>query len=199
LTLIFFIKFLYSDSHIIRPYLILSTRISQNMEGISWMVFLLSGAIVLLFASIGTAGVAAASTSSDDADIQDPREISAMMTQASEDIQNELSSQGNKLKNQLVSTFGFNEIQSQLSLGYQFAFAGNTSGAMSHVEMADEALEKTIVSVFRTAEEVTRISQNNSLTLDNGTRNILSAVGSSLTDLGSEIRDQRSNLVGMLE
>ncbi len=70
---------------------------------------------------------------------------------------------------------------------------------MSHVEMADEALEKTIASVFRTAEEVTRISQNNSLTLDNGTRNILSTVGSSLTDLGSEIRDQRSNLVGMLE
>jgi hypothetical protein len=169
------------------------------MEGTSWMFFLLSGAIVLLFTSTGTAGVAVASTSTDDANIQDPREISAMMTQASEDIQNELSTQGNKLKNQLASTFGLNEIQSQLSLGYQFALAGNTSGAMSHVEMADEALEKTIASVFRTSEEVTRISQNNSLTLDNGTRNILSAVGSSLTDLGREIRDQRSNLVGMLE
>jgi hypothetical protein len=155
--------------------------------------------MVLLFTSIGTAGVAVASTSTDDADIQDPTEISAMMTQANEDIQNELSSQGNKLKNQLASTFSFNEIQSQLSLGYQFAFAGNTSGAMSHVEMADEALEKTISSVFRTAEEVTRISQNNSLTFDNGIRNILSAVGNRLTDLGSEIRDQRSNLVGMLE
>jgi hypothetical protein len=80
---------------------------------------------------MGTAGVAVASTSTDDATIQDPREISAMMTQASEDLQNELSSQGNKLKNQLASTFGFNEIQSQLSLGYQFAFAGNTSEAIS--------------------------------------------------------------------
>ena len=163
------------------------------------MFFLLSGVLVLIYTSMGTVGVAVASTSTDDATIQDPREISAMMTQASEDLQNELSSQGNKLKNQLASTFGFNEIQSQLSLGYQFAFAGNTSGAMSHVDMADEALEKTIASVFRTAEEVTRISQNNSLTLDNGTRNILSAVGSSLTDLGIEIRDQRSNLIGMLE
>lgn len=63
--------------------------------------------------------------------------------------------------------------------------------------MADEALEKTIVSVFRT--EVMRLSQNDSLTLDNITRQILSALGSGLTDLGSEIRDQRSNLVGMLE
>jgi hypothetical protein len=96
-----------------------------------------------------------------------------VMTQASEDIQSELVSQGDKLNNQLASTFGFNEIQSQLSLGYQFAFAGNTSGAISHVEMADEALQKTIASVFRTGEEVTRISQNNSLTLDNGTRQIL--------------------------
>jgi hypothetical protein len=99
----------------------------------------------------------------------------------------------------LVNTFRFNEIQSQLTLGYQFAFAGNTSGAISHVEMADEALEKTIASVFRTGEEVTRLSQNYSLTLDNSPRQILSAVGSGLTDLGSEIRDQRSNLVGMLE
>jgi hypothetical protein len=99
----------------------------------------------------------------------------------------------------LVNTFGFNEIQFQLSFGYQFAFAGNTSGAISHVKMADEALEKTIASVFCTGEEVTTLSQNNSLTLDNSTRQILSAVGSGLTDLGSEIRDQRSNLVGMLE
>lgn len=81
------------------------------------MFFLLPGAIVLLFTSIGTTGVAVASTSTDDANIQDSREISAMMTQASEDLQNELSSQGNKLKSQLASTFGFNEIQSQLSLG----------------------------------------------------------------------------------
>jgi hypothetical protein len=99
----------------------------------------------------------------------------------------------------LVNTFGFNEIQSQLSLGYQFTFVGNTSGAISHVKMAEDALEKTIASVFRTGEEVTRLSQNNSLTLDNSTRQILSALGSGLADLGSEIRDQRSSLVGMLE
>ena len=58
-----------------------------------------------------------------------------------------------------------------------------------HVEMADEALEKTIASVFRTGEEVNRITQNNSSTRDNGTRQILTGVGSSHTDLGNEIRD----------
>lgn len=178
--------------------LTLSTKIPQTIEGTN-MVFLLLGVIGLLLTSIVMTGNATASSTTTDATIEDPGEISAMMNQASEDIQNELTSQGDKLKNQLVSTFGFNEIQSQLSLGYQFAFAGNTSGAISHVERADEALEKTIASVFRTGEEVTMISQNNSLALDNGTRQILAAVGSGLTDLGGEIRDQRNNIIGMFE
>ena len=177
----------------------MSTKIPQTIEGTN-MVFLLLGVIGLLLTPIVMTGNATASSSATtDATIEDPGEISAMMNQASEDIQNELTSQGDKLKNQLVSTFGFNEIQSQLSLGYQFAFAGNTSGAISHVERADEALEKTIASVFRTGEEVTMISQNNSLALDNGTRQILAAVGSGLTDLGGEIRDQRNNIIGMFE
>ncbi len=175
-----------------------STKIPQTIEGTN-MVFLLLGVIGLLLTSIVMTGNATASSTTTDATIEDPGEISAMMNQASGDIQNELTSQGDKLKNQLVSTFGFNEIQSQLSLGYQFAFAGNTSGAISHVERADEALEKTIASVFRTGEEVTMISQNNSLALDNGTRQILAAVGSGLTDLGGEIRDQRNNIIGMFE
>lgn len=174
----------------------MSTRISHNIEGIGRMFSFLLGAIGLLLTLIGTIGVAFASASTT---IQDPREISSMMTQASENIQNELASQGDKLNNQLTSTFGLNEIQSQLSLGYQFAFLGNTSGAIPHIKMADEALEKTISSVYRTGEEVTMISQNNSLTLDNNTRQILSAVGSGLTDLGNEIRGQRTNLIGMLE
>lgn len=55
--------------------------------------------------------------------IHDPEEISAMMTQASEDTQNELTSQGDRLKNQISNTFGFDKLQSQLSLGYQFALA----------------------------------------------------------------------------
>lgn len=111
--------------------MILRTRTSRKLEGTSWIFFFLLEAIGLLLTSIGTTGVAVASTSTNDATIQDPGEIIAMVTQASEDIQNELSSQGDKLNNQLASTFGFNEIQSQLSLGYQFAFAGNTSEAIS--------------------------------------------------------------------
>jgi hypothetical protein len=157
----------------------------------------LLGGIGLLMASIGTIEETKASPT--DNATQNPGEFSAMMTQASEEIQNELASQGDKLRDQLANTFGFNEIQSQLSLGYQFSFAGDISGAISQVEMADSALEDTISSLFRTGQELTSISKNNSLTLDNDTRKILTAVGSGLTDLGAEIREQRTSLVGMLE
>lgn len=138
-------------------------------------------------------------TSETDRAIQNPGEISAMMTQASEEIQNELSSQGEKLRNQLTNTFGFDDIQSQLSLGYQFSFAGNISGAISHVKMADSALENTISSLLRSGQELTLLSANNTLALDNNTRQILTALGSSLTDLGDEIREQRTGLIGMIE
>lgn len=157
----------------------------------------LLGGIGLLMTSIGTIEETKASPT--DNATQNPGEFSAMMTQASEEIQNELASQGDKLRDQLANTFGFNEIQSQLSLGYQFSFAGDISGAISQVEMADSALEDTISSLFRTGQELTSISKNNSLTLDNDTRKILTAVGSGLTDLGAEIREQRTSLVGMLE
>lgn len=150
-----------------------------------------------MMTSIGTIEETKASPT--DNATQNPGEFSAMMTQASEEIQNELASQGDKLRDQLANTFGFNEIQSQLSLGYQFSFAGDISGAISQVEMADSALEDTISSLFRTGQELTSISKNNSLTLDNDTRKILTAVGSGLTDLGAEIREQRTSLVGMLE
>jgi hypothetical protein len=157
----------------------------------------LLGGIGLLMTSIGT--IEETKASPPDNATQNPGEFSAMMTQASEEIQNELASQGDKLRDQLANTFGFNEIQSQLSLGYQFSFAGDISGAISQVEMADSALEDTISSLFRTGQELTSISKNNSLTLDNDTRKILTAVGSGLTDLGAEIREQRTSLVGMLE
>ena len=179
--------------------MIVGTRISKNIDGKGRFFLFLVGTIGLMSTSVSTVGISVASGMTNGPIPQNPGEISAMMTQASENIQNELDSQGEKLGNQLATTFGFNEIQSQLSLGYQFAFAGNTSGAISHVRLADDALQNTISTVFRTAEEITRISQNGSLVLDNGTRQILGAVGTSLTDLGGEIRNQRTSLIGMLD
>lgn len=160
-------------------------------------LFVMSLGIGIVMISVETIGEVNASTT--ETAVQDPGELSAMMTQAGEEIRNELAGQGDKLGEQLANTFGFNEIQSRLSLGYQFSFAGNISEAISQAKRADSALEDTISSVFRTGQEMTSLSQNHSLTLDNDTRQILMAVGSGLTDLGTKIREQRTSLIGMLE
>ncbi len=78
------------------------------------------------------------------------------------------------------------------------SFAGNISEAVSQARRADNALEGTILSTFRTGQELTSLSQDRSLTLDNDTRQILMAVGNGLTDLGTQIREQRTSLIGML-
>jgi hypothetical protein len=56
--------------------------------------------IGLLLTLMGAFGETQASFTAD-ASIQNPGEISAMMTQASEEIENELASQGDKLRSQL--------------------------------------------------------------------------------------------------
>jgi hypothetical protein len=103
------------------------------------------------------------------------------------------------MREHLTNIFGFNEIQSQLSLGYQFSFAGNISEAISQARRANNALEDTILSTFRTGQELTSLSQNRSLILDNDTRQILMTIGNGLTNLGTQIREQRTSLIGMLE
>lgn len=117
-------SFCASNLHIIRQKLILSMRILQSQRE-------QEEAFIPDCGNRTIVDINWYSTSTNDATIQDPRELSAIMTQASEGIQNELAGQRDKLTNQLVNTFGFNEIQSKLSVGYQFAFEGNTSGAIS--------------------------------------------------------------------
>jgi hypothetical protein len=69
-------------------------RMPKNMAGKGAMPFFLLGAIGLLLISIGTLEIAIASTMRNDIPVQDPGEISATMSQASDNIQNELASQG---------------------------------------------------------------------------------------------------------
>jgi hypothetical protein len=162
------------------------------------IIFVMSflGGIAIVMISIETIRETNASTT--ETAVQDPGELGAMMTQAGEEIRNDLASQGLIMREHLTNILGFNEIQSQLSLGYQYSFAGNISEAVSQARRADNALEGTISSTFRTGQELTSLSQDRSLTLDNDTRQILMAVGNGLTDLGTQIREQRTSLIGML-
>jgi cell division protein YceG involved in septum cleavage len=83
----------------------------------------------------------------------DPAEVSIQITQAKDHIENELNNQGNILRNEIIEQFSFNDVQAQLSQGYQYFIAGNVSAGVTQVEMANEILENTNIAMLQSGQE----------------------------------------------
>jgi hypothetical protein len=65
----------------------------------------------------------------------DPAEVSVQITQAKDQIENQLNNQGNIVRNEIIEQFSFNDVQAQLSQGYQYFIAGNGSAGVTQVEI----------------------------------------------------------------
>ena len=124
----------------------------------------------------------------------DPAEFSVQITQAKDQIENQLNNQGNIVRNEIIEQFSFNDVQAQLSQGYQYFIAGNISAGVTQVEMAKEILEDTNIAMLQSGQELISLSENNSLVASNSTREILKTVGNGLTDMGVEISKEQSKL-----
>jgi len=124
----------------------------------------------------------------------DPAEVSVQITQAKDQIENELNNQGNILRNEIIEQFSFNDVQAQLSQGYQYIIAGNVSAGVTQVEMANEILENTNIAMLQSGQELISLSENKSLAVSNSTREILKTVGNGLTDMGVEINKEQSKI-----
>jgi hypothetical protein len=123
-----------------------------------------------------------------------PAEVSGQITQAKDQIENELTNQGNILRNEIIEQFGFNDVQSQLSQGYQYFIAGNVSAGVTQVEKANKILENTNIAMLQSGQELISLSENKSLAVNNSTREILKTVGNGLTDMGVEINKEHSKI-----
>lgn len=124
----------------------------------------------------------------------DPAEVSIQITQAKDHIENELNNQGNILRNEIIEQFSFNDVQAQLSQGYQYFIAGNVSAGVTQVEMANEILENTNIAMLQSGQELISLSENKSLAVSNSTREILKSVGNGLTDMDVEINKEQSKI-----
>ncbi|HJY09920.1 MAG TPA: hypothetical protein VJ250_03155 [Nitrososphaeraceae archaeon] len=120
---------------------------------------------------------------SSDTTINDSQQLNAKIIQAREDIENELRNQGQIIINSISDQFGFDNVQSNLSLAYQSSFAGDMQPTLDQVETADDALEKNIISLLRSGQELISMSENQSLVLDNNTRGIMNDFGQSISNL----------------
>jgi hypothetical protein len=94
-----------------------------------------------------------------------------------------LINQGQIIINSINDQFGFDNVQSNLSLAYQNSFTGDMQPALDHLETADSTLEASIISLLRSGQELISVSENQSVVLDNNTRGIMKDIGQSISNL----------------
>jgi hypothetical protein len=125
---------------------------------------------------------------------QDSNQLNAQITQAQEDIRKELGEQGQIISNNIKEQFGFENVESNLTQAYQYAFTGDSSSAVSQLQSTNSALDSSIVALLRSGQELISLSQNNSVVLDNNTRIILKDLGESISNLSVAANDIQSQL-----
>jgi hypothetical protein len=148
----------------------LSLFIGSTLFGITIIIFVLADNATNIFASSETA-------------TNDSQQLNAKIIQAREDIETELKNQGQIFINSISDQFGFDNVQSNLSLAYQSSFVGDVQPTLDQLETADNALEKSIISLLRSGQELISMSENRSLVLDNNTRGIMNDFGQSISNL----------------
>ena len=161
----------------------LSLSIGSTLVGIMMIISVLAGnEFNNIFAS------------SSDTNTNDSQQLNAKITQAREEIENELRNQGQIIINSISDQFGFNNVQSNLSLAYQSSFAGDVQPTLDQLETANNALEKSIVSLLRSGQELVSVSKNQSVALDNNTRSIMNDIGQSISNLSTSADEIHSQL-----
>jgi hypothetical protein len=151
--------------------ILLSLLISSTLFGITILTSVLAdNAKTKLYAS-------------SDVSTNDSKQLNAQIIQARDDIENGLKNQGQIIINSISDQFGFDNAQSNLSLAYQSSFAGDVQPTLDQLETADNALEKSIISLLRSGQELISMSENQSLVLDNNTRGIMNDFGQSISNL----------------
>jgi hypothetical protein len=125
---------------------------------------------------------------------QEPEPISNQITQAKDDIENEVKKQGEIIGNGIMEEFGFENVQSNLTLAYQDSFTGDLNSANVSLQSAESTLEDSMISMSRSGQQLISVSQNQSIILEGNTRDILNTFGASLSNLSVSISQIKSQM-----
>jgi hypothetical protein len=105
-----------------------------------------------------------------------------------------LKNQGQIIIISINEQFGFDNVQSNLSLAYQNSFAGDVQPTLDNLETADSTLEASIISLLRSGQGLISVSENQSVVLDNNTRGIMKDIGQSISNLSVSANKIHSQL-----
>jgi hypothetical protein len=89
---------------------------------------------------------------------QEIEPISNQISQAGDDIENDLKKQGEIIWDKIKEQVGFENVQSNLTQAYQFSSAGDLKSANTILESAESALEDSINSMLRSGQQLISIS-----------------------------------------
>ena len=121
-------------------------------------------------------------------------QFSAAITNARDQFEDELMTQGKMLVDDMRNAFNIELVQSPLNLAYQYAFTGNIFEAKSELQIASSELDSLAINLTRAGQQMTTISENRSLTADNSTRQMIGGLGDALTQLGVSANELKQNL-----
>ena len=121
-------------------------------------------------------------------------QFSAAITNARDQFENELTTQGKMLVDDMRNAFNIESVQSPLNLAYQYTFTGNISEAKSELLIASSELDSLAINLTRAGQQMAAISENRSLITDNSTRQMIAGLGDALTQLGVSTNELKQNL-----
>ena len=121
-------------------------------------------------------------------------QFSAAITNARDQFENELTTQGKMLVDDMRNAFNIESVQSPLNLDYQYTFTGNISEAKSELQIASSELDSLAINLTRAGQQMAAISENRSLITDNSTRQMIAGLGDALTQLGVSANELKQNL-----
>jgi hypothetical protein len=127
-------------------------------------------------------------------DSDSAEQFSAAITNARDQFEDELTTQGKILVDDMRNAFNIELVQSPLNLAYQYAFTGNISEAVSELQIASSELDSLIINLTRAGQQMAAISENKSLVADNSTRQMMAGLGDALTQLGVSANELKQNL-----
>lgn len=144
----------------------------------------------MIFSPLCTFKASLATTSGSDG----AEQFSAAITNARDQFEDELTTQGQMLVDDMRNAFNIESVQSPLNLAYQHAFTGNISEAKSELQIAGSELDLLAINLTRAGQQMVAISQDRSFTADNSTRQMIAGLGDALTQLGVSANELKRNL-----
>ncbi len=145
---------------------------------------------MMIFSPLCTFKASLATTSDSDG----AEQFSAAITNARDQFEDELTTQGKMLVDDMRNAFNIESVQSPLNLAYQYAFTGNISEAKSELQTASSELDSFAINLTRAGQQMAAISENRSLAADNSTRQMMAGLGDALTQLGVSANELKQNL-----